>query len=472
MKEGSWARTVLLCLGGCAALAMALFVMSPDLRPRLALFSGPSVPLSPGPAARGGGPAPPAPAITTTAPPPAVANGAVPTGTMTTGAITTGGPAAAPSTATSPPPPPATPPRPAPPEPPRFDVVRVGARGTAVVAGRATPGAEVLLFLDGDREIGRARADSRGEWVILPADPLPAGARELSLRTRLAGEETAGADTVVVLVPAPAPPQVLAAASPPPVPPAGLADAPAVAPALPAPPATGTPPGTPPPATPLAVLLPPPTASGAVPRLLQAPDAPPSPVPAGAAAGAPPPPPSPPARIEGPPRAAAPRLGLDAVDYDEAGGIRFAGTAPPGAAVRVYVDQTHAGDTVADAEGRWVLVPRVPPSFGRHTLRLDQLAAAGAVAARIELPFLRDRLPDAAFAEGRVVVQPGHNLWRIARQAYGRGVRYTVIYQANRDQIRDPDLIYPGQIFALPASAGSAVAPPDQPAPAASNRSR
>ena len=38
----------------------------------------------------------------------------------------------------------------------------------------------------------------------------------------------------------------------------------------------------------------------------------------------------------------------------------------------------------------------------------------------------------------RVVVQPGHSLWRIARRVYGSGVRYTVIYQANRDQIRDP----------------------------------
>src|SRR5690242_2225178 len=57
------------------------------------------------------------------------------------------------------------------PEPPRFDVVRVGARGVAVIAGRAAPGAEVVLMEDG-RELGRARADARGEWVILPSDPL------------------------------------------------------------------------------------------------------------------------------------------------------------------------------------------------------------------------------------------------------------------------------------------------------------
>jgi nucleoid-associated protein YgaU len=47
-------------------------------------------------------------------------------------------------------------------------------------------------------------------------------------------------------------------------------------------------------------------------------------------------------------------------------------------------------------------------------------------------------------------VTRGDSLWRISRRTYGRGARYTVIYDANQDQIRDADLIYPGQIFVLP----------------------
>ena len=101
--------------------------------------------------------------------------------------------------------------------------------------------------------------------------------------------------------------------------------------------------------------------------------------------------------------------------------------------------------------GRWHLTPGDQPSVGRHTLRLDQIASAdGSVAARIEVPFQRDRLSEEMVQDGRMVVQPGQNLWRIARTAYGRGVRYTVIYAANRDTIRDPGLIYPGQVFAVP----------------------
>lgn len=49
-----------------------------------------------------------------------------------------------------------------------------------------------------------------------------------------------------------------------------------------------------------------------------------------------------------------------------------------------------------------------------------------------------------------VTVQPGFSLWRIARENYGEGVLYVKVFEANRDQIRDPDLIYPGQIFTVP----------------------
>jgi hypothetical protein len=51
------------------------------------------------------------------------------------------------------------------------------------------------------------------------------------------------------------------------------------------------------------------------------------------------------------------------------------------------------------------------------------------------------------------VVSPGDNLWRISRVIYGTGMRYAVVYKANQDQIRNPNRIYPGQIFVLPMNA-------------------
>lgn len=396
--------------------------------------------------------------------------------------------------------------------PPRFDVVRVGARGSAVVAGRAMPGAEVILLADNGRELGRARADRRGEFVILPADALPPGAMELSLRARLGDQEMAGPDTVVLMVPdtapqiaeasrpapatepsasaqaqaaeraaqqaqaAPAPaerqaqqaqaaprerPAQQAQAAPAPAErpaqQAQAAPAPAERPAqqaqaAPAPaerpsqqaltaPAPAERPAqaqTPAPTGPLAVLIPG-QAEAAAPRLLQVPE-------------------------PAPPAGTAPRLGIDSVEYDQSGSMRFAGSATPGARLRLYVDDQPIGEAVADTPGRWALQPESQPSVGRHRLRIDQVSPTdGRVLARAEVPFQREELPAEAFAQQRIVVQPGNNLWRIARATYGRGIRYTVIYQANKDQIADPNKIYPGQVFALPVA---------QPAPAASSRSR
>jgi nucleoid-associated protein YgaU len=56
----------------------------------------------------------------------------------------------------------------------------------------------------------------------------------------------------------------------------------------------------------------------------------------------------------------------------------------------------------------------------------------------------------AVIVPERIVIQPGHNLWRLSRQIYGKGRLFTVIYEANRDQLRNPNRIYPGQILAAP----------------------
>ena len=87
---------------------------------------------------------------------------------------------------------------------------------------------------------------------------------------------------------------------------------------------------------------------------------------------------------------------------------------------------------------------------GMHTLRIDMIGADGSVVARVETPFERSSVVADLKGKGFIVVQPGNSLWRIARRTYGRGLHYTVIHQANNDQIADPHLIYPGQIFVLP----------------------
>jgi nucleoid-associated protein YgaU len=145
-----------------------------------------------------------------------------------------------------------------------------------------------------------------------------------------------------------------------------------------------------------------------------------------------------------------PKVALETVDYDDKGKVVFSGKAEPGGTVRIYVDNELAGQAATDTEGRWTMRPERSVEPGTHQIRVDQVAKTGKVLARVQLPFVRARpftdLPDGII----VIIQPGNNLWRIASRVYGSGLRYTEIYQANADQIRDPDLIYPGQVFGLP----------------------
>ena len=269
---------------------------------------------------------------------------------------------------------------------PSFDVVRVARNCTAVIAGRAAPGALVTVRA-GDQELGRVTADARGEWALVPDLPLKEGSREISLRSKLgAAEEVEAASVVVVAVPACVPGQNTGEQA-------------------------------------IAVLTPRQGAS----RLLQMPEA---------------------RQIDRPSG-----LSLNTVDYDEAGNLNMSGTAKPGSTVQVYVNNQPVGAPTADAQGRWTLKldQSIPP--GLYTLRVDQVQDTGKVVSRLEVPFARASQVELKLAEGSVVVQPGNSLWRIARSNYGAGTHFTTIYQANKDQIRDPDLIYPGQVFALPKPA-------------------
>ena len=151
-------------------------------------------------------------------------------------------------------------------------------------------------------------------------------------------------------------------------------------------------------------------------------------------------------------------VALDTISYDDKGEVQLQGRA--GArddgktVVRVYVDNQPVADADVKNDGTWAsTLPQV--AAGVYTLRVDQLNAQGRVTSRAETPFKREekqQLAAAAPQKARVVtVQPGSTLWAIARERYGEGILYVRVFNANRDRIRDPDLIYPGQVFDLPA---------------------
>jgi nucleoid-associated protein YgaU len=153
-------------------------------------------------------------------------------------------------------------------------------------------------------------------------------------------------------------------------------------------------------------------------------------------------------------------VSIDAISYDSQGEVALSGRSTGQSAVRVYLDNRAILETGIDADGQWRAdLPEI--DTGTYTLRVDELNADGAVVSRTETPFRREAVETIiALDLGRdglqsapvslITVQPGNTLWGIARDTYGEGVLYVRVFEANTDRIRNPDLIYPGQIFTVP----------------------
>jgi len=317
---------------------------------------------------------------------------------------------------------------------PAFDVARIEPSGDAVIAGRAAPGASVELLRDGKLH-DRVVADRFGQFAMVPPR-LPPGDYELTLRSRLPdGTDATSKDSVVVaLQPNRQERPVVALMRP---------DKPSIVLSKPAAPnSTG----------------------GAV--------------------------------------------TVETVETEPSGKLHVSGRSSSGAAIRLYLNESYLASATAAADGRFAFTVNGGVSPGGYRVRLDEVeAGSGAIRSRAEVPFnmpatmaandsglnqtvgvsqspqasqgphqwaksqnaagravpqegATASTPDAA-SPGAVtvprvttaVVSRGDTLWRISRNTYGAGERYTVIYGANQNQIRNPNLIYPGQVFVLPEKA-------------------
>ncbi len=296
---------------------------------------------------------------------------------------------------------------------PAIDLVRIDRDGRAQIAGRASRGAELVLR-SGGVEIARATAGPRGAFAAMAA--LGPSERPRAIELSEAGRP--GTRTIIVQPPA------RPAAAPSPEPPRVVGPPPDAArdPAAPPP--------APPPVPSLAIA---PPAAAAPPKVVVA-----------GADGV--------RTVQAPPLTRG--VEIDTIAYGADGGVRLEGRAPPGRAegVRVYLDGAPVLEAPMAPGGAWSAALE-GLAAGDYTLRVDSLAADGGVLARVQTPFRRETPALVAGAGAAVVtVQPGSTLWAIAEDRYGSGLSYVRVFEANRGRIRDPDLIYPGQIFDIPAA--------------------
>jgi len=294
---------------------------------------------------------------------------------------------------------------------PAFDIARIEPTGEAVIAGRAMPGATVELLRNGEFH-DRAVADQSGQFVMVPPR-LPSGTYDLTLRAQQPdGKQARSKQSVAVaLEPNATEPPVVALMTP----------------------------------NKPTVVLSQPAASKPM-------------------AGA---------------------LVVEAVETEPGGKLHVSGQARPGAGLRLYLNDSFVASVTAGTDGRFAVTINEGVAPGSYRIRLDEVGSnSGAVRARAEVPF---KVPDTATTSvpaqatsstaqrpqlataGTTVPAPatspstvvvpkiatttvsrGDSLWRLSHLTYGAGTRYAVIYKANREQIRNPNLIYPGQIFVLP----------------------
>ncbi|SEA74212.1 LysM peptidoglycan-binding domain-containing protein [Rubrimonas cliftonensis] len=270
---------------------------------------------------------------------------------------------------------------------PRFDVVRVEPDGSALFAGVAEAGAEVEILIDG-AVVARAQAGEDGGFVAFGQASKGAALQRLDIAATAPQAPGAAGDGGGRVTGAPA------------------FLAPAVGTDADAEPGLGRP------------TIVQPTAQGVA--VLQAPERPTDEI-----------------------------VTLDVVTYAEDGSVQLGGRGEALRPLRVFANALMVAETQVATDGRWTARSRVSLAPGAYTLRVEALSKEGRVEFVVESPFRREAVT-AGPGPGEIIVQPGDTLWALAQNVYGAGPRYTVIYGANAGRIRDPDLIYPGQVLAIP----------------------
>lgn len=346
---------------------------------------------------------------------------------------------------------------------PAFDVVRVGPTGDAVIAGRAAPGATVELLGDG-KPLDRAVADRSGNFVMTPSQ-LPSGSYALALRSTQPNrpESLSKKSVTVEVVPGRTQDTVVARQAPP-------KDAVASA----APTAILVKPAAPKgPGAAIAVKVDKIEAGPGGKLFVEARAAPGATVKlflnesylisskAGAEGTLT-------FIVDGGVRPGDYRVRLEEVD---AGSSAVRSRAEASFTVPRTVASANAAPIQSEAPvvSRSIQAEGTPqqtpaPDVGATPGATTPQPTAGAPTAPVAAAptagaETQARVASADASAKSIVVVPaiqtkivsrGDSLWRISEQTYGSGVRYPVIFHANQQQIRNPNLIYPGQIFVLP----------------------
>ena len=143
-------------------------------------------------------------------------------------------------------------------------------------------------------------------------------------------------------------------------------------------------------------------------------------------------------------------LAPSAIIWRDASRILISGTSRGGVRVTVNDEKGQFGEALVLADGAWQVAGSLDMDIAVNHLRFALFDEANHIIARYDLPVKARDLAKGQDGSPLVVVNKGDMLWRIAYHQLGEGVKYVDIVRRNQQDINDPDLIYPKQIFAVP----------------------
>ncbi|MDC0993210.1 LysM peptidoglycan-binding domain-containing protein [Alphaproteobacteria bacterium] len=298
-----------------------------------------------------------------------------------------------------------------------IDLARVKPDGAAVFAGTAAPNAKIRIF-EGDILLGETIANANGEWVVVLEKSLAAGQHLISVGMERSDGTTEMADRSLAV-------EIYKDNE----------------------------------TKPLVALLP--ETATEMPVLIQSPDDMGAAKPAAAFSGA--------AVAE----AALPKtaeadsvkaqaksqiaaLVPSAIVWRDASRILISGKSRGGVRVAVNDAKGQFGEALVLADGTWQVAGSLDMDIAVNHLRFTLFDDANHAIGRYDLPIKARDLAKGQDGSPLIVVNKGDMLWRIAYHQLGEGIKYVDIVRRNEQDIADPDLIYPKQIFAVPQSSATA----------------
>ena len=142
---------------------------------------------------------------------------------------------------------------------------------------------------------------------------------------------------------------------------------------------------------------------------------------------------------------------LDVLSYSPPGLIILSGRTISNTEIEILKSAEVLGKTKSNENGVWKFIIN-KNDYANEEISIKTTISGETLIITYDQAEIQKRFKNTNFEfyDDRIIVQKGNSLWRIARKTLGGGIFYTEIYKNNLTKIKNPNIIYPGQVFNIP----------------------